>query len=203
MDIKTKIFWLVIGLLLVSSFALTFYRYIIKKDYMIQAQMDCDPYTETCFVWKCDPASDVDGEKCTGDAENDIWYYKLIKRNASLIPDCDPTDENCEALACENNEPECHFILCDETNKEELGSEECTDPIKYSLENPMEEDAVCEEGDAECFNNAQDNAEGNDASSDEAEGEEESMTQTTQDVISSQVVPEDEANDKGDLPVVK
>ena len=202
MDIKTKIFWWVIGLLTVFSLVFAFYRYMIKKDYIIQAQTDCDPYMETCFVWECDPASDVDGEKCTGDTENDIWYYKLIDRNAGKIPSCDLEDESCEALVCGDNEPECKYTLCNEENKIEMESEECTDPIKYSLENPIEEEGiVCEEGDTECFNNTQDDAEINEVDSEENE---DLMVQTTNDIISSEegeVVRE--GKEAGDLPIAK
>lgn len=98
MDTKTKIFWSATVLLILISVGLTFNRYIIKKDYIVQAQIDCDPYSENCFVWNCDPASQEDGESCTGDPEEDTWYYKIINKNASKIQICDANNEIADIL---------------------------------------------------------------------------------------------------------
>jgi len=141
--------------LILGSVAVTYWRYIVKRDYIVQAQTDCDPETENCFIWECDPESDADGEKCTGDPEKDIWYYKIIRRNAMRIPDCpaspaggDPEDENCMALVCDEGEPECSEELCTAESVPE--GESCNDPVQYLLENPPEESVECEEGDEEC-----------------------------------------------------
>ena len=152
-----KLFFIILGLLIAGSVFATYYRVVIKKNYIIESQVDCDPYTQKCFIWKCDPASDVDGEKCTGDAEKDIWYYKLARRNASKIPLCDSkTDENCKPMVCDSKEKDCAEVFCDDKNKIEQKTE-CNDPIEYTKENPPEEDSitsedtpVCEEGDAAC-----------------------------------------------------
>lgn len=158
MDKKSKIFFIVFGLLIAISVAVTYWRIMVKRDYVIESQVDCDPYTEACFVWECNPASKVEGEACTG-TEDDIWYYKIARRNAGRIPLCDPnTDENCQPMLCEPGETDCSETLCDETNKIEQGVE-CNDPVKYTEENPMEEEgavdlpadeAECAEGDTEC-----------------------------------------------------
>jgi len=163
-DKSGKIFFLVFGLILAGSIFATFYRTMIWKNYTIEAQTDCDPYTQKCFVWECDPASDVEGEMCTGNADEDVWYYKLSKRNASKIPLCDPaTDETCTPMICEPGEKDCEEVFCNEENKVEQEAE-CNDPEKYTLENPIEEDTdesseeetlpadelECEEGDTEC-----------------------------------------------------
>jgi hypothetical protein len=151
MDKKSKVLLIVFGLLIILMVGATYWRIMIKKDYIVEAQTDCDPYVKKCFVWECDPESTVEGEACTGDAEKDIWYYNIVKRNAGRIPLCDPaTDENCTALVCGENEPECEQIFCDDKTKVEQGVE-CNDPVKYTEENPIEEESVeCEEGDMEC-----------------------------------------------------
>lgn len=141
MDKKSKILFIIIGLLIVASVAVTYWRIMVKKDYIIEAQTDCDPYTQNCFIWECDPESDVEGEACTGDPEEDIWYFQVVKRNASRIPLCDPaTDENCEALVCAENEPECEEVFCTEENMEAQYATACNDPVKYTEENPVEEE---------------------------------------------------------------
>lgn len=158
MDKKSKIFFIIFGLLIAVMVGATYWRIMVKKDYVVEAQTDCDPYVEQCFLWECDPESDVDGEKCTGNPEEDSWYFQVIKRNASRIPLCDSaTDENCEALVCGENEPECKYEFCTEENMEDQYASACNDPVKYTEENPVEEEEVeCEEGDTECESTQQD-----------------------------------------------
>lgn len=151
MDRKSKILFLIVGLLIAASVAVTYWRIMVKKDYIIEAQTDCDPYAENCFIWECDPDSTVEGEKCTGDPETDSWYFQVVKRNASRIPLCDPdTNENCEALVCGENEPECEYVFCTEENMEAQYASACSDPVKYTEENPIEEEECDPEADEDC-----------------------------------------------------
>ncbi|MCX6766033.1 MAG: hypothetical protein NT136_03685 [Candidatus Moranbacteria bacterium] len=151
MDKKSKILIAILLVLTLASVGYTFYKIMIQRDYVISAQIDCDPYVEKCFIWECDPASTEEGEKCTGNPEEDIWYYKIAERNANRIPLCDPeTDETCDPWTCEEGEKDCQQILCDEVTAEEQEAS-CNDPEEYTEENPIEEEAVeCEEGDTEC-----------------------------------------------------
>lgn len=187
LDKKSRLFFLLLALVITASVALTYFRYVIANDYTVQAQTDCDPESEKCFIWKCDPASNEEGEKCTGNPEEDIWYYKIVRRNAKNIPLCNPNDENCLALVCEENEAECEEELCSAENVPE--GESCNDPEQYTLENPPadeecaeddeeclaeQEGVECEEGDKECLVE-QENAECDPESEDCAETENESM----------------------------
>lgn len=161
MDKKTRIFFIVFFLLIAASVGATYYRIMVKRDYVIESQVDCDPETEKCFVWQCDPNATEEGEKCTGDPEEDVWYYKIARRNAGRIPLCDPEkDENCQPFVCEEGEKDCEEILCDEETAAEQEAT-CNDPEEYLKNNPPEEDeedgvsadeeeAVCEEGDGSC-----------------------------------------------------
>lgn len=153
MDKKSKILLWVLGLLIVASVGVTYWRIMIKKDYVVEAQTDCDPTVEKCFLWECDPESSVEGEACTGDPENDSWYFQVAQRNASKIPLCDPdTDENCDPWTCEEGEKDCSVIFCDETNMADQYAASCNDPVQYVIDNPEEEEAIeCEEGDEECL----------------------------------------------------
>lgn len=163
MDKKTKIFFLIFFLLIIGSVAATYWRIMIKKDYIVESQIDCDPYVENCFVWECDPQSSEEGEACTGDPEEDIWYYKIARRSASRIPLCDPNAKEdlsadevlCDPWTCEVGEPDCEETLCDEETAVEQEAE-CNDPEQYALENPIEEESIeCEEGDEECLAEAE------------------------------------------------
>jgi hypothetical protein len=144
MDKKSKIFFVVFSLLIVGSIAATYYRYFIVRDYMIEAQADCDPSSEACFVTVCDPES----EECSGDPEQDTTYYAVIHRNARNIPLCDPSDEGCDALVCPEGEADCSIDFCDPQTVPE--GTVCNDPTTYTLLHPAEEteDDASGEGDA-------------------------------------------------------
>lgn len=153
MDKKNKIFFIVLFLLIFGSIGATYLRIVVFKNYIVEAQVDCDPETEKCFVWECDPASTVEGEACTGDAENDTWYYQLVKRKAYNVPLCNPDeDENlpageaeCVPMECDaTTEKDCEIIFCDDENKIEQ-EVECSDPAQYLLDNPAEEEDVSSE----------------------------------------------------------
>jgi hypothetical protein len=149
LDRKSKILFAVLAVLIAGSVAATFWRYIVKRDYVIESQADCDPEAENCFVWKCDPVSPEEGEECTGLPDKDIWYYKILRRNAKNIPLCDPNDENCEALSCPETESDCEEIFCSPENVKP--DEECITPEQYLLENPPEEEEEeCAPDDEEC-----------------------------------------------------
>jgi len=147
MDTKSKILIWVFVVLIIGSVGFTYWRIMIKRDYIISAQTDCDPYTEQCFFWECDPNSIEDGVACTDNADDNSWYYQIVRRKAFNIPLCDPKDENCQALICPEGEADCSVEFCTAENVPE--GETCNDPVKYTEENPVEEEAT-EEGVTEC-----------------------------------------------------
>jgi len=170
MDRKTKIFFLVVVILIIGSVALTFYRTIIKKDYIIEGQTDCDPTFDRCFIWKCDPASSAEGDGCTGDEEKDIWYYQIVQRKANQIPLCDSdSDENCQPWECDAGEEDCLTVFCDEETAAEQELE-CSDPVQYNSDNPPAEDmSACAEGDDQCDDQGSDTTAGSDGSGNNAD----------------------------------
>lgn len=136
MDKKSRLLFTVFFLLIIGSIALTYYRYFVVRDYIIEAQVDCDPNYERCFTYVCDPEA---GEECTGRPEEDTSYYKLIYRNAKHIPLCNPMEEGCEVSVCPPNEEDCEITFCDPLTAEE--GVICTDPDAYLLQNTKTEDA--------------------------------------------------------------
>ena len=110
MDKKSKILVAAFALLIVLSIGYTFYKIIIKRDYLVSMETDCNPETEQCFIYECDP--EVDGESCPEDLEERISYYKIIKKNAGKVPDCDPEAGDCDPVKCEEGEPDCEETLC-------------------------------------------------------------------------------------------
>jgi hypothetical protein len=158
MDKKTKIFFWVFSTLIAGVVVVTFCKYIILKDYYIEAEADCDPASQACFVTTCDPADD---SECPADEADRTSYTKKVKKKAYLIPLCDPSDENCDALKCIPGE-DCQETFC---NEETVGEgQECNDPVKYLEEKAATKDdsVICEEGDDTC------QAEGGDTASDDS-----------------------------------
>lgn len=120
----TKILMLAFVVLVALSVSASYYRFVILQDYIVRSKVDCDPATESCFVWICNPETDGE-EECTGDLAEDTWYYKIAFRNAMHIPMCDPEkDEVCLPFACpETGESGCKEVLCDENTVSEYGGE--------------------------------------------------------------------------------
>lgn len=168
MERKSKIFFAVFFLLIIGAVGAAYYRIMIKRDYIIEAQTDCDPTAEKCFIWNCDPNAKDETEKCTGDPEKDTWYYKLSFRNAGRVGLCDPNkDEDCAPMACKTGEQECSEVFCDENTKKQYEQEaDCNDPEEYLKNNPPEDESDSEEcapDDQACLDESS-----SDASSDES-----------------------------------
>jgi hypothetical protein len=128
-DKKSKLFFLVFFGLILTSIWLAYLRYYVMLDYDIIASVDCDPTAENCFISECDPTE----EECTGDPDEDIWYYKNIRKKAYAMPNCDPEiDENC-TIECLEDESRCEEIFCEDDNEGEI---ECTNQATFLLKNP-------------------------------------------------------------------
>lgn len=142
MDKKSKILFLVFSVVLVSSVLATYYRYIVMKDYIIEAQVNCDPMVEACFVLVCDPEN---GEECTGNPEEDTSYYKILHRNAKYIPLCDPQAADCLVASCQSAEEDCSVTFCDASMEDVV----CSDPDTYMQEHSVPEETTEETAEGE------------------------------------------------------
>ncbi len=100
MDKKSKILLFIVGLGILASIGVSFYKYVVLRDYQIFAEMPCDPAIDNCFVRTAE--------------DNSTSTYKLLSRQASNIPLCDPTNINCQALTCQPNEKNCVITTCSE-----------------------------------------------------------------------------------------
>ncbi|MDR3559496.1 MAG: hypothetical protein P4L58_03790 [Candidatus Pacebacteria bacterium] len=149
MDRKTKIFFGVFFGLIAITIVVTFCKFFILKDYYIQAQADCDPTKEACFVTTCDPSQD---DTCPTDPAKQTSYTKLIRKKASEIPLCDPSDKSCDALACGSG-ADCQVIYCD---KDTVGDgETCNDPAEYNKKTPPSDNNADKKDQGEKDNNNQ------------------------------------------------
>ena len=137
MDRSSKILMGVFGILLIGSIGMSYYRYIVVHDYVITAEVYCDPRVERCFMSVCDTSDET--AECTGDPEEDTSYYKIVQRNAQHIPSCDPMTADCAASVCRIDEEECDIELCDVTIDPEAM---CSDPDTYQA---MQDEKISDE----------------------------------------------------------
>jgi hypothetical protein len=100
-------------LALVTTVAVSYYKYILLQDFMIYAQVECNPESEECFIFQCSPDDDAE---CSFNEEEQFTYYKIIYKPAYDIPSCNTLNEECEELSCDTYESKCEVIYCsDET----------------------------------------------------------------------------------------
>lgn len=125
MDSQFKIILSVFLVLVVILVFTVYFQFFINRNYLVHAEVSCDPTTEVCYVYKCD--SEI--EECTGIPEEDILYYKKIERNAHRLPLCDPNEDICDVTACESGEIGCTIMICNSANAEE----ECSNPEDFQM----------------------------------------------------------------------
>lgn len=121
MDKKTKILRALFLLVVLIAISFSYKKYFLEKNYLVTAEVSCDPLQETCFIGYCD--NEV--EECV----EEIFYYKKIEGIASALPTCDPNYEDCPLLWCgKKGNYACVDISCD------AESEECSSPEDFASE---------------------------------------------------------------------
>ncbi len=119
MDKKSKILlWIFAGALIISV-GVTYYRYVVKRDYIIFAHTECDPKTESCFYTPCEDGAE-------NDCGAEIEYYKKINKKAFNIELCDIEQPDCKPLVCKDGEKDCEIISCSDATLGE--GESCSTP---------------------------------------------------------------------------
>lgn len=93
----TKI--LVVVFLSVLSFR--FITYTIQSDFYVFSQIPCDPLSETCYIYECDPNT-------TNDCVTE--YYKKVTVLASIAPQC-IFENDCSYFVC-NESQSCSVTTC-------------------------------------------------------------------------------------------
>ena len=135
---KNKIIDIFFWLALLAAVAFGVYRFFIARNFLVTFQIDCDPTVDSCFVGYCDPSFD----ECTGNEEDDIWYYAKVKKMAYDVQKCDPSQGECpdKSICDQPLLQRCWIEKCDPNNIGE--DEECIDPETYLAKHPdaLEED---------------------------------------------------------------
>jgi len=102
-DSKTKILTGALVLFILVSLSAKFYKFSVEQDFYVSAKLECNPETESCFVWDCDLA----------DEDCDQSPYKYIWKYATEVANCDPRFGECGALQCTKGD-DCEIVYCDE-----------------------------------------------------------------------------------------
>ena len=129
MNKKSRAFLVVVGLAIVLSAGVTFWRIFIARDYWISFETVCDPTIEKCFVRECTP-DDTENNPCS-DTEATQEYYKALDMRARSVPQCNESNGDCMALNCVGfPNSECRETLCDDSAELPEGTV-CNDPATY------------------------------------------------------------------------
>lgn len=96
----------------IVSIAVSGYRFLVQRDYILEYEASCDPTTERCFVRTCEDAESF--EFCTP------GNYKVVKKYAHDIKASCGTDVRMctTAPVCLETDRVCEITYCDESVSE-------------------------------------------------------------------------------------
>lgn len=110
------VFIFFIILFIISSF----YRFIIKHDYLVGYEGVCDTTIEKCFIGYEEGDSGVE----------EYYYSKMIKSEFDLYRECGKDITDCEAAnMCLPEDRECSVTYCEAGIDDNI----CTTPIEESI----------------------------------------------------------------------
>ena len=98
--------------LILLVIAASYYRFIVKGDYVVEYQIDCDPAAASCFVG-------------LDDATQENYYYaKMHKYGPDLAAQCGKDIADCDAAnACQPGDRDCAVTYCSDATVS--GDESC------------------------------------------------------------------------------
>jgi len=102
MQFKKHLLLFIIVPLCAIAVTLSFYRFIVAGDYIVEYEGECDPITESCFMMCAD-------EDCL-----ETYYYTQIqKRAADVYAECGPDVTDCaDAQLCLPSDTDCSVTYC-------------------------------------------------------------------------------------------
>lgn len=107
MDIKQNFrdhffsYTIVALILMVGIFS--YYRFMIKQDYLVAYEGTCDPAIETCFIG-------CEDDECTAE----YYYSQMVKYAPDLYEECGEDINDCEsANVCLSSDRDCSVTYCD------------------------------------------------------------------------------------------
>ena len=120
------LFFILTTLLIIIS-VVSFYRFMIKHDYMVSYEGTCNPVNnEKCFVGCEDDACTIE-----------YYYTKMLKYEPDLLAECGKDITDCEtANICLPNDSNCSVTYCDP----EIDGEICKVPVN-EIETDIQSDS--------------------------------------------------------------
>ncbi len=99
---RVHFFSYTIVVLLILAISVSFYRFMVIRDYIVSYEGNCDPYTESCFVY------------CEDDECTEPVYYSTIERQANEIFErCGEDVTLCnDAYECQPDVEICTITFC-------------------------------------------------------------------------------------------
>ena len=95
------IFYILVPFIIIVSFA-SYYRFIIKHDYVVGYEGVCDPSIEKCFIG-CEDSACI----------KEYYYTKVKKYEPDLFRECGKDITDCEdASVCFPNDRTCSVVYC-------------------------------------------------------------------------------------------
>lgn len=125
--------FLAVAVLAVVGFR--YHQYVIERNFVLAVNAPCNPETESCFAWACDPEED---EEC------DLTPYKKVEIIANEAPQC-LEEHACEEFSCDPESETCSVTYCEDETIEEW--EMCVMP-----EEAIEEETVVLEEESTILN---------------------------------------------------
>jgi hypothetical protein len=123
MTLKDNILLIVWLGIVVASVGACYKVYVMDRGYEIVSLVECDPTKEACFVLSCDGEDEDYNEDLCRQVDQGARYFSFIRKKAKNIESCDARFEQCESLACQEQEEGCEYIQCDAETLEEYGDE--------------------------------------------------------------------------------
>ncbi|HAS80437.1 MAG: hypothetical protein UR25_C0005G0065 [Candidatus Nomurabacteria bacterium GW2011_GWE1_32_28] len=102
-NFREHIFSLILTPLIIIICVISYFRFMVYRDYIVEYEGVCDPLVDKCFIG------------CEDDACTTEYYYTLIQKYAhDLYKECGNDVTDCEeANICLPDDRECSIVYCD------------------------------------------------------------------------------------------
>lgn len=103
---RENIFFYILALFIIVISVVSYYRLIIKNDYLVGYEGVCDPAINKCFIG-------CEDDTCT----EEYYYSKVVKYAPDLFRECGKDITDCEtASVCLSNDRKCSVTYCNEVD---------------------------------------------------------------------------------------
>ncbi len=99
---KHFLFYSIISLIVIVGI-FSYFRFFVYKDYIVEYEGDCDPYTQDCFIGCGDD-----------DCKEEYYYSNMQKYAPDLFSQCGYDITDCDtASVCLPNDRKCSITYCE------------------------------------------------------------------------------------------